>query len=787
MASAPIGDTLRQIGRLFAGGAVAGQSDAALLHRFVAEKDEEAFAGLVARHGPMVLAVCRGALRDPGDAEDAFQATFLVLVRRAGSIWVDESLGGWLYRVARRVAVRANAEAMKRKARERQGVVMDSLAGRDEARDRPEAALHDEIARLPEGLRRAVVLCELEGLTQVEAARILHCGEATLRRRLAGARERLRVRLTRQGVATSSIMAMLRPAIVPTGWDEATVRAAMASGRAATSAARLAASVAATMTRAQWLRAAGMLVAGVGLAAAGAFAAHRDEPRKAPTAQAPEAAPERPKPHWAHVTDDIGGETWVCLDDGRKLEKTAEVAILHDPFAGTEMRLDRGEARITRRRAFEFPGGAQPDRAALVELMTHGLDYPDIARQKPGKSPVYGMNAEVAGSLEYAFDTLDGRRCLRRDELMKDPVGEVRLTRQTWIDLETGRPIRDRERLPALLQTQFKREFRTHTYEFTSTGPADLVALGFPKGMPVVDSNPPRPEELPEAFRRELKGAAAAIRRLPRDLRIVARGQGQLDLTYWSCPEPCLNKFADHVIDQNNNDFYGVPRPRTFFANRGDFDHVAGELRPVLPDVPGGDALAELSDRRIAELFPIATSVYQLDDGRREIFVEQGAEPGNPPRDRVTLREGGQGGDVLPKPIADQWPFIAWGRAQVKVVDPEPGTPAGQVVLEMEVQWMRQRWYCDPARDFIAVRRVESHRKDGAWTVSEDSRAVKWKPLPGGTWYVSEWEIRDGGGNAWTRRVEVTPLAPDGFPPDVFDGGKLLESFKKAGAKIVVE
>ena len=185
MAGEPIGDALRQIGRLFSGGAVAGQTDAALLHRFVAGGDEEAFAGLVARHGPMVLAVCRGVLRDPSDAEDAFQATFLVLVRRAGSIWVDESLGGWLYRVAHRVAVRANVDAVKRRARERRGVEMDAIAG-SEPRDRPESALHAEIARLPEPMRRALILCELEGMTQAEAARVLHCGEATLRRRLAG-------------------------------------------------------------------------------------------------------------------------------------------------------------------------------------------------------------------------------------------------------------------------------------------------------------------------------------------------------------------------------------------------------------------------------------------------------------------------------------------------------------------------------------------------------------------------------------------------------------------------
>ena len=101
---------------------------------------------------------------------------------------------------------------------------------------------------------------------------------------------------------------------------------------------------------------------------------------------------------------------------------------------------------------------------------------------------------------------------------------------------------------------------------------------------------------------------------------------------------------------------------------------------------------------------------------------------------------------------------------------------------------MRRRWYCDPDRDFIAVRQVESHQGDGAWKVSEDSRAAAWKPLPGGTWYVSRWEVRgEGEESKWTRRVEVTPLAPDGFPPDVFNADKLLDDLKASGAKIVVD
>ena len=197
-----LGIVLQQIQRLYSGGSAAGLSDASLLDRFASERDEDAFAALVARHGPMVLCVCRGLVREQADAEDAFQATFLILARRVRSLRVRGSLGGWLHRVAHRVAVRANVDAARRRSRERLGVPMDAIEARDATtRDPWVSELHEAIARLPDAFRRAVVLCDLEAMTQVEAARALGCGEATLRRRLAGAHERLRMRLRPQGFA----------------------------------------------------------------------------------------------------------------------------------------------------------------------------------------------------------------------------------------------------------------------------------------------------------------------------------------------------------------------------------------------------------------------------------------------------------------------------------------------------------------------------------------------------------------------------------------------------------
>src|SRR5271155_3637149 len=116
MAIKTLGAAMGPIKRLLAGGTITGCSDAQLLERFASGHDAAAFEALVALHGPMVLGVCRGILRDPNDAEDAFQATFLILVQKSSTLRRHEALGPWLYRVAHRVAIRANAVAARRRA-----------------------------------------------------------------------------------------------------------------------------------------------------------------------------------------------------------------------------------------------------------------------------------------------------------------------------------------------------------------------------------------------------------------------------------------------------------------------------------------------------------------------------------------------------------------------------------------------------------------------------------------------------------------------------------------------
>ena len=176
-----------------------------LMERFVADADADAFARLVQRHGPTVLGVCRQILRQEHDAEDAFQATFLVLSRKASSIRAAEALPNWLYGVARRLAIRSKSAAARRQARE-VALVEPPPAPRAPDRLAEDLApvLHEEIGRLPDKYRIPFVLCYLDGKTNEEAAQQLGCPSGTVFSRLARARERLRGRLTRRGLALST-------------------------------------------------------------------------------------------------------------------------------------------------------------------------------------------------------------------------------------------------------------------------------------------------------------------------------------------------------------------------------------------------------------------------------------------------------------------------------------------------------------------------------------------------------------------------------------------------------
>ena len=298
----------KQLEQVFRRGAAGGLGEDQLLERFAERGDEAAFAALIARHGPMVWGVCRRVLRDERDVEDAFQATFLVLVRRAKAIRDGVLVGHWLYGVARRVAVRARANAARRFVHETEaGDVAEPAAPADvDAAEWAEmrAAIDEELARLPGSLRAPVVLCYLDGLTHDEAARRLRWPVGTVRSRMARARDLLRRRLSRRGVTlgTATLAAALAPEPVPAALLSQTLSASVhfatrqAAAAAVTSAAALARGVlhAMTIAKIQVLGAAAL---------AGAFAlggvqivartseAGDDGPKPSPAAAAPASKP----------------------------------------------------------------------------------------------------------------------------------------------------------------------------------------------------------------------------------------------------------------------------------------------------------------------------------------------------------------------------------------------------------------------------------------------------------------------------------------------------------------
>jgi RNA polymerase sigma factor (sigma-70 family) len=202
MATSPLSKVLQYLhGALCDGAAL---SDGQLLATFVEHRNEDAFAALVRRHGPMVWGVCRRALSSHHDAEDAFQAAFLVLVRKAASVKPREMVANWLYGVAYQTALKARATAAKRRARERQVTEMpEPEEARQDLWHDLQPLLDQELSRLPDRYRSVIVLCDLQGKTRKEAALQLGVPEGTVAGRLARARTMLAKRLARHGLVVS--------------------------------------------------------------------------------------------------------------------------------------------------------------------------------------------------------------------------------------------------------------------------------------------------------------------------------------------------------------------------------------------------------------------------------------------------------------------------------------------------------------------------------------------------------------------------------------------------------
>jgi RNA polymerase sigma factor (sigma-70 family) len=228
MTGGPARVLLRHLRRWAGAPAAAATSDRELLRRFSRGHEEAAFAALLERHGPLVLRVARGVLGNDADAEDVFQATFLVLARKAGAVTWRDSIATWLYGVARRLALNARAAAARRRRHEA-GVPAPAAPADEITLREAQAVLHEELARLPSWYRAPLVHCFLEGATQDEAARELGWSLSTLKRRLRRGRELMERRLARRGLTLAAALStgLLAQSAARAGLAEATRRAAV--------------------------------------------------------------------------------------------------------------------------------------------------------------------------------------------------------------------------------------------------------------------------------------------------------------------------------------------------------------------------------------------------------------------------------------------------------------------------------------------------------------------------------------------------------------------------------
>jgi RNA polymerase sigma factor (sigma-70 family) len=469
-------------------------TDEQLLTQYLVDRDQAAFREVVQRHGPLVWGVCRRVLGNLHDAEDAFQASFIVLLKRAHSIRKKQSVAGWLHQVAHRIALRARRQAAGRDrpaSLQELGSLMASAASSSLPEEEVLAALSEEIARLPDGLRESVVLCYLEGLTNGQAAQRLGCPEGTIVSRLARARDKLQRRLRSRGLVLSGAAVLTglfqgTATSAPPDWlVENLVTFAHSPASAALAATTFSAGARAlaeeTLRQIVWRQVVCWATAAVFLSgiAAGAWALWKPPPQSAPRAQAAvdPAALSALAGNWQAIHLDFApGETaaerdestrrcrWVIEGDEARLQwlwetrvvarvvprigpppQTVEFSITRGPEAlagktlhgAFEVQADRLHVRIAPERD-EGPIPVQSARQAhnqrTAELGLSGLAT--FRRQTALEAATFGITASALHMLQGEW-SLVGRTVDGKTRPVADPEQTASID-VDWIRIQQG-------------------------------------------------------------------------------------------------------------------------------------------------------------------------------------------------------------------------------------------------------------------------------------------------------------------------------------------------------------
>lgn len=420
---------LRHLHRLGAAAETGDVSDASLLRRFAAGSDESAFAALVDRHGPMVWGVCRRRLSLVADAEDAFQATFLVLVRKAATILRPETLGPWLHGVAYRVSARLRATSLRRGTEPLRTEPAVTEPTSDADRRELRSLLDEEVNRLPERYRVPFVLCHLDGLTNEEAARRLGCPKGTVLSRLSRARERLRKQLTRRGVGLSgaalaaSLAEPAGRATVPAALAAATARSGMAF--AAGSAQSLANSATIVLTEGvlssmffEKIKLAAAVVLALALiGSGGGFFARRGEARilsaDGPKKAAATELPAAPKPPEKKEKDSAPGQR------GQELRDTLSRLVRYDGIDDPKQTLEETLDQLATRHNVQFEVNEAAFRAeGKDDVLKTAIAVP---------SPIPPMHATLANVLRRILSRIAGANAtyVIRKDLIEVTTGQA--------------------------------------------------------------------------------------------------------------------------------------------------------------------------------------------------------------------------------------------------------------------------------------------------------------------------------------------------------------------------